>query len=429
MSQYDFGNLSSPLSGTSLINTHLEPFRDALFSMHSGSSRPSYAVAGLMWRDTTTNPWVIKMFDGSDDINIGTVNTTTNVFTPAGIALNNIAATANPTVNEDSADGYSVGSVWVNVTLDQSYICVDSSVGAAVWKLMTLTLADVQAGLTMTGKLNTVASATGAAGLNIPHGAAPTSPTNGDFWSTTSALFARINGVTQTLLTLAGGVLTGKLTTLASATGGAGLNLPHGTAPTSPVDGDVWTTTSGLNARINGATVLLGAGNVVKLSTQTASSSASIDFTSSMDSNYTKYILEVFDLVPASAATPCIRVNTGGGYISTATYDVGGAGRDSEGNPVGIEAENGNQIQLTGAEAMETTSTQPNYFTINIINPSHSKRTAISWWGQWVTNGTTRFRNVFGNGSNQTTSPVTGIQFIMTSGNITSGTFILYGVK
>ncbi len=49
--------------------------------------------------------------------------------------------------------------------------------------------------------------------------------------------------------------LLGKLTTAASATGGAGFNLPAGTAPSSPVDGDIWTTTAGLYARINSGTV------------------------------------------------------------------------------------------------------------------------------------------------------------------------------
>lgn len=47
----------------------------------------------------------------------------------------------------------------------------------------------------------------------------------------------------------------GTLVTVASATGAAGLRLPHGAAPTSPVNGDVWTTTAGLFVRINGATV------------------------------------------------------------------------------------------------------------------------------------------------------------------------------
>lgn len=36
---------------------------------------------------------------------------------------------------------------------------------------------------------------------------------------------------------------------------GAGLRLPHGVAPGAPVNGDIWTTTTGLFVRINGVTV------------------------------------------------------------------------------------------------------------------------------------------------------------------------------
>lgn len=53
-----------------------------------------------------------------------------------------------------------------------------------------------------------------------------------------------------------GNILTeGKITTAASTTSSAGFNLPHGTAPTSPVNGDMWTTNSGGYIRINGVTV------------------------------------------------------------------------------------------------------------------------------------------------------------------------------
>ena len=41
----------------------------------------------------------------------------------------------------------------------------------------------------------------------------------------------------------------------ASTTAGASVLLPHGTAPTSPVNGEMWTTTAGLYVRINGSTV------------------------------------------------------------------------------------------------------------------------------------------------------------------------------
>ena len=46
----------------------------------------------------------------------------------------------------------------------------------------------------------------------------------------------------------------GKFTAAASTTSAASLNIPAGTAPTSPVNGDVWTTTTGVYAQINSAT-------------------------------------------------------------------------------------------------------------------------------------------------------------------------------
>jgi hypothetical protein len=49
--------------------------------------------------------------------------------------------------------------------------------------------------------------------------------------------------------------------------------------------------------------------------------------------------------------------------------------------------------------------------------------------GGYIANGTTRHRCPRGAGSNQSTSAVTGIQILPSTGNITSGTFILYGKK
>jgi hypothetical protein len=49
--------------------------------------------------------------------------------------------------------------------------------------------------------------------------------------------------------------MVGGLITKASTSARAMFRLPHGAAPSTPVDGDVWTTTAGVYARINGATV------------------------------------------------------------------------------------------------------------------------------------------------------------------------------
>jgi len=51
----------------------------------------------------------------------------------ASAKLNNWSAVTNPGVGDDGIDGYTVGSMWVNVTLDTAWIASDVSLGAAVW--------------------------------------------------------------------------------------------------------------------------------------------------------------------------------------------------------------------------------------------------------------------------------------------------------
>jgi hypothetical protein len=56
--------------------------------------------------------------------------------------------------------------------------------------------------------------------------------------------------------------MTGKLNTFVSTAATAGLNLGAGTAPTTPVNGDLWATTAGVYARINSSTLgPFGTGN------------------------------------------------------------------------------------------------------------------------------------------------------------------------
>lgn len=54
-----------------------------------------------------------------------------------------------------------------------------------------------------------------------------------------------------------GGVMTGRLVTAPPSSTTAGLNLTPGSTPASPVNGDLWVTSSGIFAQINGATVNL----------------------------------------------------------------------------------------------------------------------------------------------------------------------------
>ena len=44
-----------------------------------------------------------------------------------------VLKTADPTVNDDANDGYLVGTRWINQTTDKAFVCLDTTVGAAVW--------------------------------------------------------------------------------------------------------------------------------------------------------------------------------------------------------------------------------------------------------------------------------------------------------
>ena len=57
----------------------------------------------------------------------------------------NYDATTAPTVNDDTADGYRKGSMWIDINNDEVYRCVDDSLGAAVWIGTTLEVSEVGA--------------------------------------------------------------------------------------------------------------------------------------------------------------------------------------------------------------------------------------------------------------------------------------------
>jgi len=76
MAQHDMNiaNQSFPSFRSDLNNA-----LSAINTMQSGTSRPSGAVAGTMWLDTTSaSSPTIKFFDGSDDISFATIDYTAN---------------------------------------------------------------------------------------------------------------------------------------------------------------------------------------------------------------------------------------------------------------------------------------------------------------------------------------------------------------
>lgn len=62
----------------------LNAWAQAIHSGHSGGSRPSYITGGMTWVKNSSNPWQIYIFDGTDDVLTGTLDITTNTYTPVG---------------------------------------------------------------------------------------------------------------------------------------------------------------------------------------------------------------------------------------------------------------------------------------------------------------------------------------------------------
>ena len=77
MAQHDYNiaNASFPT-----VRTDINNVLSAVNSSNSGSSRPSSAVAGTIWLDTSgaATAQLLKMYDGAADILLGTVNFTAN---------------------------------------------------------------------------------------------------------------------------------------------------------------------------------------------------------------------------------------------------------------------------------------------------------------------------------------------------------------
>jgi len=109
MSQHDYtiDNQSFPAFRTDLNNA-----LSAINTSNSGTSRPSAAVEGTIWLDTSgaATAQLLKMYDGADDILLGTINFTANTIdwadsasevSLAGVETLTNKTLTSPKINED----------------------------------------------------------------------------------------------------------------------------------------------------------------------------------------------------------------------------------------------------------------------------------------------------------------------------------------
>ena len=80
------------------FRTALNNSFNAINSSHIGSTTPASAVAGTIWIDNATaNTYTLKVYDGTDNLTLFSINTLTNAVTlPSGVAITESDPSAIP---------------------------------------------------------------------------------------------------------------------------------------------------------------------------------------------------------------------------------------------------------------------------------------------------------------------------------------------
>ena len=184
----------------------------------------------------------------------------------------------------------------------------------------------------------------------------------------------------------------------------------------------------------------VGGGSLNLISTQTASSSSTISFASGIDSTYKEYIVKFFDVHPATdnnTSTNYFEVNFRDGstdYDATKTTTIFRAYHFEDASTQALSYETDHDLaQSTGfqriAQGMGNDNDQCVAGILHLFDPSSTtfvKHFLCETNNIHADNASYRW-NVAGYCN--TTTAIDGIQFKMTTGNIDSGTFKLYGVS
>lgn len=97
MSQFDWGTMDPNIESGTQLASDLNDFRDALNSLHRGSSRPSYAQVGTLWLDDVSAPFItLYVFDGTQDIKLHTYHETDDISYFQVPTLNGLPTVAQP---------------------------------------------------------------------------------------------------------------------------------------------------------------------------------------------------------------------------------------------------------------------------------------------------------------------------------------------
>jgi hypothetical protein len=190
-------------------------------------------------------------------------------------------------------------------------------------------------------------------------------------------------------------------------------------------------------ANVTAYNASVATGNMVLISSQTASNSASISFTTGIDSTYKEYQFYFINMHPATnnvSFTFNMSTDGGSNYNVTKTTTAFTAYANEADNSTGL-------TYLTDYDLAQSTGFQSIAFgvgndndqqcsgTLSLFNPS-----STTYVKHFISNLTEYLHNDFNQnnfvaGYGNTTSAINAVQFKMSSGNIDDGTILMYGIK
>ena len=176
-------------------------------------------------------------------------------------------------------------------------------------------------------------------------------------------------------------------------------------------------------------------GTLILLSTQTASSSASISFTSGIDSTYDEYVFKFINMHPQTTEDFMWQCNATGqtGYNETITsttfetYNAESGGTPGVGYDGGRDLAQGTSFQPLANNIQNDNDSGGCGFLI-LYNPS-STTYVKHFIGTMTYMNSTQTQTIYSAGYVNTTSAIDQIQFKFETGNIDDGIIKMYGVK
>jgi len=175
-----------------------------------------------------------------------------------------------------------------------------------------------------------------------------------------------------------------------------------------------------------------GGGSWIFLSAVTASNSATVDIETTFDSTYQNYAIVAASVRPVSNGVNLLARQKQGGVYKVDNYQYHLSVSDCTSSSYTGTA-NGNDTSYRVAGGLSSASGGPEggaSFVMYIPNPSNTTLRKTVYATGVLNNSSTGASQMTLAGDNfDLTSALTGIRFLMSSGNIDSGTFRLYGIK